>query len=277
MQRRLSNAVHYSIEALAICFGLFAFAARAHAASAASGAIVDLELVIAADVSVSMDVHERRLQQQGFVEAFRDPEVIGAITGGPHGRIAVTFVEWGGVDRQVVVTPWRVIEDKASAYAFAGDLERRVPGRLARGTAIGDALIRSASLFEGNGIHGARQAIDLSGDGVSNNGRPLELARQSVLAKGITINGLPIAYRDVGLNLTAAEEELPPEMLVRYFQDDVIGGPGAFVQPVLHIDDFSDAIRSKLIREIRGRTEISMLGDLEHWPYVIGQDLSTMR
>ncbi|MBS7536978.1 DUF1194 domain-containing protein [Ancylobacter sonchi] len=209
---------------------------------------VDLELVLATDVSTSMDRAEKQLQLAGFVAAFRDGTVIDAIRQGRRGRIAVTYVEWGGEGRERVVLPWTLIEGAAAAHAFADRLAEGSPGRLVYGTAMGEALLFCADLFGSAGYAGDRQVIDLSGDGFSNRGRPLGEARGVILARGITINGLPLVYKDPDDDETA----FPPDELVRYFVEEVIGGPGAFVLPVRSVDAFPIAIRQKLIREIAG-------------------------
>lgn len=209
---------------------------------------VDLELVLATDVSTSMDRGEKQLQLAGFVAAFRDEAVIAAIRQGRRGRIAVTYVEWGGEGREQVVLPWTSIDGAATSRAFAERLARVSPGRLAYGTALGEALLFCADLFGVADYAGDRRVIDLSGDGFSNRGRPLGQVRREILARGITINGLPLVYKDPGDDETA----FPPDQLVRYFVEEVIGGPGAFVQPVHSVDAFPSAIRHKLIREIAG-------------------------
>lgn len=213
---------------------------------------VDLELVIAADVSTSMDRVEKTLQRDGFVAAFRDPDFIRALARGRLGRIAVAYAEWGGVGRARVVVPWTVIDGAPSAQAFADRLAATFPGRLSGGTAVGEAIAFGTRLFEENEVTGARRVIDVSGDGVGNRGTPVEVARLAALARGITINGLPIVYpRPVDAAL-GDEENWPPDELVAYYEREVIGGPDAFVEPVTALDLFPEAIRRKLIREVAG-------------------------
>ena len=222
---------------------------------------VDLELVIASDVSTSMDIEEKRLQRDGFVAAFRSPEVQRAISRGARRRIAVVYVEWGSVDRQRVVVPWTLIDGPASAYAFADRLAETFPGRLAYGTALGNALAFGARLFDRNSYEGERWVIDVSGDGMSNRGEPLDVVRRDVLARGIVINGLPIVYHDaaeavpfggIGADEAAALTLVSNDELVAYFETQVIGGPGAFVVPVKSRAQYAQAIRDKLVREIAG-------------------------
>ncbi|MBS7542226.1 DUF1194 domain-containing protein [Ancylobacter oerskovii] len=208
---------------------------------------VDLEL-LATDVSTSMDRGEKKLQLAGFAAAFRDAAVIGAIRQGRRGRIAVTYVEWGGERRAQIVLPWTLIDGAAASVDFADRLARVSPGRLTYGTAMGDALWFCADLFGRGGYAGERRVIDLSGDGLSNRGRALARVRAEVVRRGITINGLPLVYKD------AVEDEttFPPDQLIRYFIEEVIGGENAFVEPVRSAEAFPAAVRRKLIREIAG-------------------------
>lgn len=221
---------------------------------------VDLELVIALDVSTSMDREERRLQRDGFVAAFRDPEVIHAIQSGPKRRVAVSAMEWAGERRQDVIVDWHLITDAASAADFADALERRIPGRMPMGTAIGSAMLRAATLFGSDDYAGTRRVIDVSGDGINNRGEDPSQARDTLVARGITINGLPIVYKRLLEGVSIQDKDIfPPESLVDYFNDRVIGGPGAFVEPVLGLQQFDDAIRRKLLREIRGPNNLASL------------------
>ncbi|MEC9369423.1 MAG: DUF1194 domain-containing protein, partial [Pseudomonadota bacterium] len=155
---------------------------------------VDLELVLAVDVSLSMDVGEQILQREGYAAAFRHPDVLSAITGGRTGRIAVTYVEWSGKYLQWIAVPWTLIDGSQSAVDFA---ERIVKAWHIRRdyTSISDALLFASGLFTTNDFRGDRQVIDISGDGPNNKGLPVEAARDAVVASGITINGLPIMPR----------------------------------------------------------------------------------
>lgn len=212
---------------------------------------VDLELVIVADVSISMDREEKRLQQEGFVAAFRHPDILKAIGTGPHQRIAVTYIEWGGDGQQRVVVPWMTISGPTSALHFASRLERNRPAKMVRGTSISSALIKAATLIESSGFAGTRRIINLSGDGVNNKGPELPDVRAEILASGITINGMPIIYKGLLDGVIDNPEGQPPaSVLISYFEEQVIGGPDAFVEPVKSLDDYAGAVRRKLKREI---------------------------
>jgi hypothetical protein len=212
----------------------------------AQTANVDLELVLAVDVSRSMDFEEQRLQRNGYVAAFRHPEVLAAIASGPLGRIAVTYVEWAGPASQSVIVPWTVLASSDDALAFA---ERLDGGEMLRerGTSISSGLYFAAKLFESSGVRGLRQAIDVSGDGPNNMGPPVVPTRDGLIERGITINGLPIMLRPGG---GFGPYGIPN--LDVYYEDCVIGGPGAFVITVDEVSQFPAAIRRKLVLEIAG-------------------------
>jgi hypothetical protein len=203
---------------------------------------VDLELILAVDVSRSMDLDEQQLQRNGYVEALTHPEVIDAITHGQHGRIALSYVEWAGPETQYKVVDWRVIDGAASARAFASALAR-APIQYFRGTSISNSLAFLAPQFDRNGFEGTRRVIDVSGDGPNNMGIPVELAREAVVNDGITINGLPIMIKAPG-GFAAI-----PNLDV-YYEDCVIGGFGAFTVVVRSAGQFAEAIRRKLVLEI---------------------------
>ena len=221
------------------------FAAPARSADIA----VDLELVLAVDVSRSMDPAEQQLQREGYRLALRHGEVIEAIRSGPLGRVAITYVEWSGPTDQRVIVPWTLVDGQAAADAFAASIVPSATfGRL--GTSISAGLAFSAGLLEGNGFVGERRVIDVSGDGPNNMGPPVELARDAVLKRGITVNGLPIVLRPgVGMSHFDIAD------LDRYYRDCVVGGPGAFTIPVTSTSEFETAIRRKLILEIARRDE----------------------
>jgi hypothetical protein len=214
--------------------------------AAAQGIDVDLELVLAVDVSRSMDFEEQRLQRDGYVAAFKHPEVIQAIQSGSTGRIAVTYVEWAGPAYQSVIVPWTVLASEADAHAFAGKLGQGEMMR-ERGTSISSSLFFTSQLFEGSGVNAARQAIDVSGDGPNNMGPPVVPMRDRVVAQGITINGLPILLRPGGGFGPYGIADLDI-----YYEDCVIGGPGAFMITVTDVEQFPEAIRRKLVLEIAG-------------------------
>jgi hypothetical protein len=199
---------------------------------------VDLQLVLAVDVSGSMDLRERRFQRQGYVEAFAHPEVLEAIRSGPRGRIAVTYVEWASQTRQVVVVPWRVIGDEEEVLDFADDLAR-APVNSGVRTSISGAMLFAANAFRSSGVVSERRVVDISSDGVNNEGLPVSTIRDLLVGQGITINGLPIL-------ITGAQG------LDEYYRVAVIGGPGAFVIPVTVHADIIRAIRRKLVVEMAG-------------------------
>jgi hypothetical protein len=207
---------------------------------------VDVELVLAVDISYSMDLDELALQREGYVEALTSPEFLNALKNGMHGRIAVSYVEWAGVIDQKLVVPWRLIDGRASAEAVAAQISR-APTRRAYRTSISGALTFSASLFDENGYRGIRRVIDVSGDGTNNQGPPIVITRDEVIAKGITVNGLPIMLK----RPNPSTLDIPD--LDIYYEDCVIGGPGAFVVPIREREKFRDAIRTKLVLEIAGR------------------------
>ncbi len=208
---------------------------------------VDLALVLAVDVSRSMDPDEQELQRQGFIEAFRSPQVHEAIKKGMLGRIAVTYVEWSSVEDQTVVAPWTIIEGPQDAATFAERLSRAPIERMRR-TSISGAIDFGMKLLDDVGVSPLRRVIDISGDGPNSSGRIVTLARDEAVAKGVTINGLPIMLkRPNGFG--------DMENLDQYYGDCVIGGLGAFLVPVRERHQFAEAIRTKIIREIAGLPE----------------------
>jgi hypothetical protein len=213
-------------------------------ASAKDGSIeVDVELVLAVDISYSMDPEEQALQRQGYVEALNAPEVLDAIHKGLNGRIAVTYVEWAGSSTQEVVVGWQVIDGPASARAFTDALQSRPPRRLYR-TSIAAALDFAVPLFEQNDFRGIKRVIDVSGDGSNNQGRPVTAARDDAVAQGITINGLPIMLNRPNMGYPDVEP------LDAYYAQCVIGGPAAFVVPVRERHQFIDAVKTKILLEV---------------------------
>jgi hypothetical protein len=189
-----------------------------------------------------MDPEEQELQREGFVEAFRSPVVHQAIRSGTLGRVAVTYMEWSGVNDQKVVVPWMVIEGPEGAVEFSERLARTPIGRIFQ-TSISGAIDFSLGLLSQSGVEPLRQVIDISGDGPNSSGRTVTLARDEAVAKGVTINGLPIMLkRPTGFG--------DMEHLDLYYRDCVIGGPGAFMIPVRERQQFAEAIKTKIIREI---------------------------
>jgi hypothetical protein len=213
---------------------------------------VDVELVMAIDISYSMDFDELALQREGYAQAIASQEFLNALKQGSNAKVAVTLVEWAGVADQRIVVPWRLIDGAASAQAVSDEITRS-PVRRAFRTSISGALMFSAALFEGNGFRGIRRVIDVSGDGTNNQGPPVTLVREEVLAKGIVINGLPIMLKE------PAPGSIDIKELDIYYEDCVIGGPGAFVIPIREREKFKDAIRTKLVLDIaqyRGETRV---------------------
>ena len=204
---------------------------------------VDTELVLAVDVSYSMDPDEQQIQREGYIDAITSREFMAAIRAGSHGKVALTYFEWAGPDDQKIIVPWRVIEGPESADAFAGEIAR-APYRRASRTSIGGALMFAKPLFAASGFRGLRRVIDVSGDGPNNSGPLVVPQRDDIVASGITINGLPLMLnRPNSFSMDIADLDI-------YFEDCVIGGPGAFVIPVRDRVQFKEAIRTKLIMEV---------------------------
>jgi len=211
-------------------------------ARAADPVPVDLELVLAVDASASIDAREAALQRAGYIAALTDKRVIERIGKGSFGRIAVAYVEWAG--SQETIVDWTIIEDAASAQAFASVL-RAAPFHSGTATSVSAALEYSARLFEQNNIDSIRRVIDISGDGFNWAGRPIDITQPEIVAAGITINALPILRRDETGRITNPG-------LDKYYRERVIGGPGAFLIPIHGTDAFPEAILRKLIIEIAG-------------------------
>jgi hypothetical protein len=213
------------------------------AAKSANAVEVDVELVMAIDISYSMDYDELALQREGYVQAVTSREFLNALKQGTNGRVAITLVEWAGANDQRVLLPWRLIDGPATAETAAAEMAR-APVRRAYRTSISGALAFSANLFENNGFRGIRRVIDVSGDGTNNQGAIVTIARDEVIAKGITINGLPIMLKE------PQPGSIDIKDLDIYYEDCVIGGPGAFVVPIREREKFKDAIRTKLVLDI---------------------------
>jgi hypothetical protein len=210
---------------------------------AANSIEVDVELVMAVDISYSMDMDELALQREGYAQAIASQEFLNALKQGTHGKIAVTLVEWAGVADQRVVVPWRLIDGPVAAQAVSDEMAR-APVRRAFRTSISGALMFSSALFENNGYRGIRRVIDVSGDGTNNQGPMVTQVRDDVIAKGIVINGLPIMLKEPQPNSIDIKD------LDIYYEDCVIGGPGAFVVPIRAREKFKEAIRTKLVLDI---------------------------
>ncbi|MEM6944745.1 MAG: DUF1194 domain-containing protein [Pseudomonadota bacterium] len=208
---------------------------------------VDLELILAVDVSRSMTQRELEIQRRGYAEALVSDEVVEAIQrGGPHGQIALSYVEWAGAFSQRVIIDWTLVRTEADAVAFAETLTAEFNAALRR-TSISGIIDHSIPRFEANGFAGERQVIDISGDGPNNAGRPVLAARSAAAARGITINGLPLMTRE-GMG-----DQWHLDDLDVYYRECVITGPTSFVIPVLEWEDFPAAVRKKLVLELVDR------------------------
>jgi hypothetical protein len=208
---------------------------------------VDLLLVLASDVSRSVDQSKFLLQREGYTAAVSDPQVLAAIKSGPLGKIALAFVEWSGFGAQRLVIDWTVIDGPAAARRF-GDQLAELPRSFADRTSISGGITFAASQFARAPFEAQRRTIDVSGDGTNNAGREVTQARDEALAQGITINGLVIlSSRTMPWNVAHTN---PPGGLEKYYRDNVIGGPGAFVMVAEDFKSFRTAIVRKMIAEV---------------------------
>jgi hypothetical protein len=208
---------------------------------------VDVELVIAVDVSYSMDLDELAVQREGYAQAIVSKEFLQAMKSGPNSKVAVTYFEWSASSDQKIIIPWRVIDGPETADAVANEI-MQTPVRRGSRTSISGAINFAMPLFDENPYRGLRRVIDISGDGPNNNGAPVTVARAAALEKGITINGLPIMVKEPSYSTMDIDD------LDLYYEDCVIGGPGSFVVAIKDRDKFKEAIRTKLILEVAGRT-----------------------
>ncbi len=233
---------------------------------------VDLELVLAVDVSLSMDMEEQRLQRDGYVAALRDPQVLAAIQSGLHGRIAISYMEWAGPGTHATVLPWTIVDGPETAERVAKELAGAPISRF-RMTSISSALARAGEHFDNSPYRGIRRVIDISGDGPNNSGGAVEPIRDQLIKSGVTINGLPVILRP------SQSSFFDINYLDRYYADCVIGGPGAFMIPIRDKSEFATATRQKLILEISGfeppprliRAQLS--DDQEKTDCLIGENL----
>ena len=216
-------------------------------AAAAAAEQVDLLLVLAADVSRSVDNAKFQLQREGYAAAISDPRVLDAIRSGRNGRVGLTFVEWSGAGSQRVLIDWTTIGDAETARGF-GDRLLEVPRSFADRTSISGAIEFAMGQLARAPYESARRTIDVSGDGTNNAGRDVTLARDEAVAQGVTINGLvilsetPLAWNPDHTN--------PPGGLQNYYRNNVIGGPGAFVLVAENFNSFGQAIVKKMIAEV---------------------------
>ncbi|MBV8698870.1 DUF1194 domain-containing protein [Bradyrhizobium sp.] len=208
---------------------------------------VDVELILATDISYSMDMDELAVQREGYADAIVSKEFLQALKAGPTGKIAITYFEWAASSDQKIIIPWRVIDGPESAGAVADEI-RKTPIRRASRTSISGAIYFAMPLFEENQYKGLRRVIDVSGDGPNNNGAPVVPARDEALSKGIVINGLPIMVKEPSYSTMDIDN------LDWYYEDCVIGGPGSFVVPIKDREKFKEAIRTKLLQEVADKT-----------------------
>ena len=222
------------------------FAALAGTSAARAATPVDLQLVMAVDVSRSIDEVEAELQRRGYIEAMTNERVIDAILSGENKGIGVCYVEWAGTHYQQTVIDWMLIDSARTARRFSEKLAES-PRTSQSWTAVGQGLIYSAKRFEDSPFTSKRRIIDISGDGRTNDGPPAELVRDRLVADGIVINGLPVMMNRTNYGRPA------DATLDKYYEENVVGGPGSFMIVAANFDDFGRAVRSKLIREISSR------------------------
>lgn len=211
--------------------------------------MVDVELILATDVSYSMDMDELAIQREGYAQAIVSKEFLQALKALPNGKIAVTYFEWAASSDQKIIIPWRLIDGPETADAVANEI-MKTPVRRASRTSISGAINFAMPLFDEDPYHGLRRVIDISGDGPNNNGTPVTGARDEALSKGITINGLPIMVKE------PTYSTMDIDNLDWYYEDCVIGGPGSFVISIKDRDKFKEAIRTKLLLEVAGTTPV---------------------
>ncbi|HEY0911577.1 MAG TPA: DUF1194 domain-containing protein [Bradyrhizobium sp.] len=211
--------------------------------------MVDVELILATDVSYSMDMDELAIQREGYAQAIVSKEFLQALKALPNGKIAVTYFEWAASSDQKIIIPWRLIDGPETADAVANEI-MKTPVRRASRTSISGAINFAMPLFDEDPYHGLRRVIDISGDGPNNNGTPVTGARDEALSKGITINGLPIMVKEPSYSTMDIDN------LDFYYEDCVIGGPGSFVISIKDRDKFKEAIRTKLLLEVAGTTPV---------------------
>jgi hypothetical protein len=257
-EMRMVNAAR---TALAPVFAILLVAMSALLAPAFAAEDVDLLLVLAADVSRSVDQPKFQLQREGYAAAIANPRVLDAIASGPNRRIAVSFVEWSGAGNQKLVTDWTIISDANSARAF-GDQLAEAPRSFADRTSISGGIEFAMAQFARAPYSAKRRVIDVSGDGTNNAGRDVGMVRNEVVKEGVTINGLVIlSERPLPWN---PEHTNPPGGLPKYFEDNVIGGPGAFVIVAEDFKSFGQALISKMIAEIASLPPRRPLAETRH-------------
>ena len=231
---------------------------------------VDVELIIAVDVSYSMDIDELAVQREGYAQAIVSDEFLRALKTGPTGRVAVTYFEWSTSSDQKIVIPWRLIDGPETADAVANEI-MKIPVRRGSRTSISGAINFAMPLFDRNPYRGVRRVLDISGDGPNNSGAPVTGARDAALQKGIIINGLPIMVKEPSFSSNDIDN------LDLYYEDCVIGGPGSFVVTIKGLDKVKEAIRTKLVLEVAGRSPerpVVPVGEKEpRVPCLIGENI----
>ena len=223
------------------------YKAEQHEAEKDAANVVDVELVLAVDVSYSMDMDELAIQREGYAQAIISKEFLQALKSLPNGKVSITYFEWAASSDQKIIIPWRLIDGPETADAVASEI-MKTPVRRASRTSISGAIYFAMPLFDQDPYHGTRRVIDISGDGPNNNGAPVTPARDEAVSKGIVINGLPIMVKEPSYSTMDIDN------LDWYYEDCVIGGPGSFVVPIKDREKFKEAIRTKLLLEVASRT-----------------------
>jgi Protein of unknown function (DUF1194) len=241
-----------------LALAIIGFCSFTRPASADEGQ-VDMLLVLASDVSRSVDDQKFKLQREGYANAIADPRVMRAMTGGPHGRIAIAFVEWASDHEQRVVIGWTIIGNAEQAEGVAQRF-REAPRSFWGRTSISGGIDYSVALLERSPFQSTRRVINVSGDGDNNGGRPVTEARDDAVAKGITINGLVILTAVPGFPVPASPSHTNPLGGLRaYYENNVIGGPGAFVVDAGGFESFGQSLIGKLIKEIAEAVGLSVV------------------
>jgi len=222
---------------IAICAAVL-FLSMLLPAADAEAEIVDLQLVLAIDVSSSVNYDEFGLQLRGYLQAFNDPAILAAIKAGPNRKIAVAVIQWAGEGQQQLSIDWSVLSSAEDVQQFSRKIEYMPRAFNSGGTSVAGALSFASTRFSGAPFQPLRRVIDISGDGRSSVGPAPDKIRDKILSAGITINGLPILNEDARLD--------------QYYRDTIIGGLGAFTEIAADFSDFSRAIKSKLAQEIKG-------------------------
>jgi hypothetical protein len=223
------------------------YRAEQHEAEKDAANAVDVELILAVDVSYSMDMDELAIQREGYAQAIISKEFLQALKSLPNGKVSITYFEWAASSDQKIIIPWRLIDGPETADAVASEI-MKTPVRRASRTSISGAIYFAMPLFDQDPYHGARRVIDISGDGPNNNGAPVTPARDEAVSKGIVINGLPIMVKEPSYSTMDIDN------LDWYYEDCVIGGPGSFVVSIKDREKFKEAIRTKLLLEVASRT-----------------------